>query len=336
MYERKTVGVVVTAYNEAGHVGEVIDTIPEFVDRTYVVDDCSTDDTWDVVRRHAERANSTELSAPVADGGADFTPPVVTIRHEENRGYGGAVKTGYRRALEDDVDVVAVMNGDGQMDPDILDRIVDPVATDVADYAKGNRLLSPAHWGQMTRWRLTGNALLTLLTKFASGYWKTMDTQNGYTAISADALRRIDLGRLYEEHGFLNDLLMELNSVDARVADVEMTARYGDEESSIRYRSFVPNLSLLLLQLFLRRLVVKHLLTDFHPMIFLYGLGSFGLLTSATAAGYGALLAQDTGLYLGLALLIFLVSGVALTCAMAFDMYESAPLERQIFRDDAR
>lgn len=336
MYERKTVGVVVTAYNEAGHVGEVIDTVPEFVDRTYVVDDCSTDDTWSVVRRHAERANSTELSAPVADGGADFTPPVVTIRHEENRGYGAAVKTGYRRALEDDIDVVAVMNGDGQMDPDILDRIVDPVATDVADYAKGNRLLSPTHWEQMSRWRLTGNALLTLLTKFASGYWKTMDTQNGYTAISADALHRIDLDRLYDEHGFLNHLLTELNAVDARVADVEMTARYGDEESSIRYRTFVPNLSMLLLRLFLRRLLVKHLLTDFHPMIFLYGLGSFGLLTSVATVGYGVLGTQTPGLYLGLGLLLALVSGAALACAMAFDTFESAPLERQIFRDGAR
>jgi hypothetical protein len=188
----------------------------------------------------------------------------------------------------------------------------------------------------MTRWRLTGNALLTLLTKFASGYWKTMDTQNGYTAISADALRRIDLDQLYDEHGFLNHLLTELNAVDARVADVEMTARYGDEESSIQYRTFVPNLSMLLLRLFLRRLVVKHLLTDFHPMVFLYGLGSFGLLTSVVTVGYGALWGQDPGLYVGLALLLFLVSGVALACAMAFDTFESAPLECQIFRDDAR
>jgi glycosyltransferase involved in cell wall biosynthesis len=334
MYERKTVGAVITAYNEASHVGEVIDTVPEFVDRTYVVDDCSTDDTWAVVRRHAERANARERSTPVADGGADFAPSVVTIRHEENSGYGAAVKTGYRRALEDDIDVVAVLNGDGQMDPEILDRIVEPVATEGADYAKGNRLLSPTHWEQMSRWRLTGNALLTLLTKFASGYWKTMDTQNGYTAISSDVLRRLEFDRVYDGHGFLNNLLTELNAVDARIADVEMTARYGDEESSIRYRSFVPNLSLLLLKLFLRRLFVHRLLSDFHPMIFLYGLGGFGLLASVATAGYGLLGSQEPALSLGLGLLVFLVSAIAISCAMVFDMYESEPLETQIYARD--
>ncbi|ELY83032.1 glycosyltransferase family 2 protein, partial [Natrinema gari] len=146
MYKGDRIGVVVTAYDEASFVGRVIETVPDFVDRIYAVDDRSPDDSWAVIRRAAERVNEeaegeTLPAVAAADGGDDRR--VVPIRHAENRGYGAAVKTGYRRAAEDGMDVVAVMNGDGQMDPAILDRIVDPVVTGEVEYAKGNRLLRP-------------------------------------------------------------------------------------------------------------------------------------------------------------------------------------------------
>jgi glycosyltransferase involved in cell wall biosynthesis len=188
----------------------------------------------------------------MTDGGA--TPTVVPMRHDENRGVGGAIKTGYREAMSDDVDVVAVMNGDGQMDPAVLDRILDPVVEGKAAYAKGNRLLSSDHWDGMSRWRLFGNVILTGLTRIASGYWRMTDPQNGYTAISVDALQQLNLDAMYERYGFLNDMLIRLNVHDMRVADVEMSAVYGDESSSIQYTEFVPRLSWLLLLGFVWRL----------------------------------------------------------------------------------
>jgi len=327
MYENTTVGVVVPAHNEAAHIGEVIGSIPSFVDRCYVVDDCSTDGTW------AEIMAQVEPNAPrpvvTADGGVDRDPPdgrggggatpaangpaadmggartagaarsstgegsdadevgiarsstgdgvglsaspgpdgeyedtVVPVRHRVNRGRGGAVKTGYHLALVEGMDVVAVMDGDGQMDPDVLDRIIDPVVAGDADYAKGNRLVDADHWAAMSRWRLFGNAVLTLLTKVASGYWRMRDPQNGYTAVSAETLADIGVDHLYEDYGFLNDVLVRLGTHGKRIVDVPMTAVYEDEESGIQYRSFVPKLSALLLWGFLWRLWATYGLGD--------------------------------------------------------------------------
>ncbi|WP_408957984.1 glycosyltransferase family 2 protein [Natrinema sp. 74] len=281
MYKGERIAVVVTAYDESAFVGRVIETVPAFVDRIYAVDDRSPDDSWDVIRRVADRINAeaaddgTESALAVADGG---DRRVVPIRHEENQGYGAAVKTGYRRAAEDGMDVVAVMNGDGQMDPEILDRIIDPVVEGEADYAKGNRLLSPDHRAAMSTFRFVGNAMLTGLSKFATGYWSIGDPQNGYTAISRETIERLDLAAITNQYGFLNHLLTHLNVAGCRVADVPMTAVYGDEESSIRYTSFVRFVSLLLLESFCWRLKTRYLVRSFNPAVLYYGVGAAGLV----------------------------------------------------------
>jgi glycosyltransferase involved in cell wall biosynthesis len=251
MYAQSTIGVVVPAYNEADFVDEVIHTVPDFVDRVYVVDDGSTDETWQTVVRAARSENSD------ADlDGVDRW--VIPIRHQVNRGVGASIKTGYRRALEDGMAIVAVMAGDGQMDPDHLPRLLDPIIRGEADYAKGNRLAGTSDRTTMSRWRLFGNAVLTGLTRVASGYWSLSDPQNGYTAISADALSAIDIDGLYDRYGFCDDLLVRLNLAGMSVEDVAMPAIYGDEESSIQYRTFVPWLSWLLWRRFIWRLAATH------------------------------------------------------------------------------
>lgn len=272
MYRGHSIGVVIPVYNEEEFVGDVIDGLPAYVDRTYVVDDRSTDDTWAEIQRRADE--EVAVRAPTADGGGTEDSWLVPIRHETNQGRGGAVKTGYEAALADDVDVVAVLDGDGQMDPGMLDRVVDPVVAGVADYAKGDRLRRPADREQMSNWRLFGNLLLTALTRFSSGYWGMTDSQNGFTAISREMLADLDLDGLYDGYGFLNDVLVQLNERGARIADVPMAARYGEEESGIRYRTFVPFLSALLLHRFVRRLWTTYGAFGPRPVGLLYGLAA--------------------------------------------------------------
>ena len=258
MYEGRRVGVVVPVYNEERFVGRVIETVPPFVDRLYVVDDASTDGTWSEINDHTVETweDVDPQSVPLADGGeAGFR--VVAIRHGHNQGRGGAVKTGYQATLEHDVDVVAVMDGDGQMDPSILHEIVDPVVRGEADYVVGNRLGQPGTWREMPPFRLFGNLLLTGITRIASGFWSLSDPQNGYTAISRRALEALNLDALYDEYGFLNDVLVRLNVHGFEVVNVPMHARYGEESSGIRYSSFVPKLSALLGWLFIWRLTTK-------------------------------------------------------------------------------
>jgi len=282
MYEGHTIAVTVPAYNESDAVGGVIESIPEFVDRIYVVDDGSTDDTWRVIREHADARNERDSPDTL---GLDET--VVPIRHEENRGVGGAITTGYRRALEDGIDVTAVMAGDGQMNPDSLEQIVAPVAAGRADYVKKNRFLRPEDRTGMPRFRVFGTVVLTGLTRIASGYWETGDPQNGYTAISHDALDRLDLDALYEGYGFVNDLLIRLNVADCRVAEVAGEASYSydaDWSSDIEYARFVPCLSWLLVDGFCWRLREKYLVRGFHPLAGGYLLGAGGMATSAAGA----------------------------------------------------
>lgn len=329
MYEGKTIGVVVPAYNEEEFVGEVIDTIPAFVDRVYVVDDGSTDDSWATILQTMVAVNAEYPEVAVTDGGTVSDRWLVPIRHETNAGRGAAVKTGYRRALDDDMDAIAVMDGDGQMDPAILDRLLDPIVEGRADYAKGNRLLSRAHRAGMSRWRLFGNTILTVLTKIASGYWRMMDPQNGYTVISARTLRSVDIDGLYDDYGFLNDILVKLNVADARLVDIAMRSRYGDEESGIRYKTFIPKLSALLLRDFAWRLGVKYLLMDFHPLVGLYALGLVSTV-GALVFTVWALGVNQSPLSTGLAFVLWLFSGLLVTMAMIYDRGHNVNLESRI------
>lgn len=286
MYDGQTVGVVVPAHNEAGFVGDVIETMPPYVDRIYAVDDGSADGTWDEMVEAARRVNGGTWDDEVFSLDGEHAPRVVTVRHDRNRGAGAAVKTGYRCALEDGLDVTAVMDGDGQMDPTHLDRILEPVTSGDATYAKGNRLSARGDYEPMSRWRLFGNLVLTLLTRVASGYWELSDPQNGFTAISNDGLRAIGIDRLYDGYGFLNHVLLALNVNREPVADVPHPAVYADETSGIDYRTFVPSVSVLLARNFLERVFRSYVLRRFHPLVACYAVGPLATLVGVGGGAY--------------------------------------------------
>ncbi len=239
MYSGYKLGIVVPAYNEAKLIAETLDGMPHSADRIYVVDDGSTDATRQIIGGF-----SGERFCILCNG--------------ENRGVGAAIATGYKKALEEDIDIVVVMAGDNQMDAKHLPELLEPIIKGKADYAKGSRLSKPEHRRGMSNWRFFGNWVLTLLTKIASGYRKIGDPQNGYTAITRKALQRIDLDKVYPAYGYCNDLLVKLNVAGCRVADVSIPARYGKEKSKIKYGKFITRVSPLLLQGFLWRLRMKY------------------------------------------------------------------------------
>jgi len=274
MYNGNKIGVVVPAYNEESKVGEVIKTMPDYVDRVYPVDDCSTDGTRAEIRTAAERQNRSLRASIVGDGGEVAGKRVVPITHEENRGVGGAIKTGYDRAIDDGMDIIAVMGGDGQMEPSVLADIVDPIAEGKADYSKGNRFLYSSGESRIPPFRLFGNYLLSILTKIASGYWRISDSQNGFTAVSREALQDCDFHETYEFYGYCNDLLVKLNVAEKVVADVPAPITYENEESDINYHTYIPRVAAMLLRNTIWRLDKKYLRDDFHPLVLLYVLGT--------------------------------------------------------------
>ena len=273
MYENKQIAVVVPAYNEETLIGRVIETMPEFVDRVYVVDDCSTDGTCEAVE-------------PYLGNGDEGLPEVCLLRHMENKGVGAAIVTGYREALADGMDVTAVMAGDAQMDPTDLPRVIEPVVHDEADYVKGNRLFTGEAWHKIPKHRYLGNATLSLFTKIASGYWHVADSQTGYTAISREALDLLPLKRLYKRYGYPNHLLVMLNVFNFRVADVPVTPVYNvGEKSGIKLHKVIPRMSYLLFKQFLWRMKEKYVIRDFHPLLFFYLFGALLMLACALLSG---------------------------------------------------
>jgi len=264
MYLDKTIGIVVPAYNEEKLIGETLRTIPPFVDTIIVVDDTSNDSTAEIVR-----------------GIAETDKRVILIEHSKNQGVGGAIITGYKKAVELRIDIAAVMAGDNQMDPRDLKNILRPVAKGVVDYTKGNRLFQGDAWNMIPHYRYFGNSFLSLLTKIASGYWHIADSQTGFTAVSLDVLEKLDLDSIYKRYGMPNDMLIKLNQYDFKVRDVHVRPVYNiGEKSEIRLITVIPKISWLLFKGFWRRLFFKYVIKDFHPLIFFYMLSFFLLISS--------------------------------------------------------
>jgi glycosyltransferase involved in cell wall biosynthesis len=268
MIEGKTVAVVIPAYNEELLLTPTLEGVPAFVDRIYVVDDASHDGT--VGKAHASATRDSRI---------------VVIVHERNSGPGAAVITGYKRAMADRIDVTCVMNADNQMDPEELLHLATPVVHGEVDYTKANRLFTGEAWTIIPRNRYLGNAMLSLLTKIASGYWHIADSQAGYTAIGLPMLELLDLDRIYTRYGYPNDMLVHLNVWSARVRDVPSRPIYGvGERSGIRLRKVIPKISWLLFKGFCWRMFQKYVIRDFHPLIFFYLAGFLAWLLGLALA----------------------------------------------------
>ena len=176
-------GIVVPAFNEAKLISETLEGMPHSADRIYVINDGSTDATGQIIQSF----NNDQF---------------YILSNGHNRGVGAAIAAGYKKALEENMDITVVMAGDNQMDAKHLPELLEPLIQGKADYTKGNRLSKFEHCRGMSKWRFFGNWLLTLLTKISSGYWGISDPQNGYTAITRDALRKIDLDDVYPRYGY--------------------------------------------------------------------------------------------------------------------------------------
>ena len=257
MYKNKNIAAVVPCYNEEKLISRVVERMPEYIDKIVIIDDFSTDKTRSIVQAISEEHAN-----------------VIQINHQINKGVGGSIESGYKWARDNNMDVAVVMAGDGQMDPDDLLKLLDPIVDEEVDYSKGNRLYTGEAFKKIPKIRYFGNSILSLFTKIASGYWHIADSQCGYTAINKKALEMIDWSRMYKRYGQPNQLLVMLNVLNLRVRDVPVRPVYGvGEKSGIKLRKVVFTMSYLLLKNFLWRMKEKYIIRDFHPLIFFYFIG---------------------------------------------------------------
>jgi len=213
--------VVIPCFKVSAHVVGVVNAALRFVDEVYCVDDACPEGSGRLV------------------AGTFADPRVHVLYNRENLGVGGAVKAGYRAALQAGCDIIIKLDGDGQMDAEHIPVFIAPLLEGWADYAKGNRFYELEYLKGMPSLRLLGNSLLSFFSKLSSGYWRLLDPTNGYTAIHAAALRAIPLDKVSDRYFFESDMLFRLNIARAVVVDVPMPARYGSEQSNLKVRNVV-------------------------------------------------------------------------------------------------
>ncbi len=240
------IAVIIPCYRVKDKILKVIDDIPDFVDRVFVIDDCCPEKSGEFV---ASNITSDRLEV---------------IFHDVNKGVGGALKTGYEKCIHGGYDIAVKIDGDGQMDPQLIQKFITPLLHNKADYTKGNRFFKLANLRQMPKVRLFGNSGLSFLTKLSTGHWNIMDPTNGYTAIRCDVLEYLDLDRIDNRYFFETDLLFQLGLVKARVIDIPMVAKYEDENSSLSVKKVLFEFSFKHTKLFFKRIAINYFLRDFN------------------------------------------------------------------------
>lgn len=325
-FDGVSIVVVVPAFQVEAHVEQVLGAIPAFVRHVVVVDDASRDGTASAIAR-----------------AASHDPRIHALAHEHNQGVGGAMITGFRKALELGADVIVKMDGDGQMSAGDLPVLVEPLVRGEADFAKGNRFRHFAELERMPLLRRAGNLGLSFMAKAATGYWHCFDPTNGFLAIRAEALADLPLDKVHRRYFFEISLLSLLYLSGAVVRDVPMPARYDDERSSLSVSRALLEFPAHLARCLVRRIALKHFLYDFTMESLLLAAGLPLLAFGAIFGGVnwiryaGAGIAAPTGTIMVAALPVILGFQLLLT-AVTLDLQAvpRTPLCRPLVREPGR
>lgn len=309
------IAVVIPSYRVCSHIQDVLSKIGPEVRRIYVVDDCCPDGSGSFVETNCKDQR------------------ICVIRHKENQGVGGAVLTGYRAAIEDGMDIIVKVDGDGQMDPALIPDFVAPIAAGEADYTKGNRFFDLEEIRAMPNLRLVGNAALSFMTKLSSGYWDLFDPTNGYTAIHRDVARHLPFSKISQRYFFETDMLFRLNILRAIVVDIPMDAKYGDEVSGIRISRIIGEFLTKHVRNLCKRILYNYYLRDMSlasielPVglaLFLFGC-SFGLYHWARSVSLGLPTSSGTVMLSALPVII------GLQFILAFLSHDMRPIQGRPF-----
>ena len=275
MINQKKIIVIVPAYNVEGQITKAVQHLDEFVDWIIIVDDCSKDGSLSEIRKIKDDR-------------------IIILENKINKGVGGAIKEGFKKGLEISGDIFIKYDGDGQMDPLYIKDLIAPLL-EGNDYAKGNRFIQTGRLNVMPKIRLFGNFLLTFLTKLASGYWNIFDPQNGFTALKREVLEQLPLNKISNRYFFENDMLIHMNILRAKVKDVSIPAKYGNERSSMNLFNITVTFPWLLLKGFFYRIYHKYILYDFSIIGLFYLAGLFLMGFGISFGTYGWIKSVSSG-----------------------------------------
>ena len=276
--DKQTIAIVIPAYRVKNEILDLLAGIKDDVDLIYVVDDCCPQHSGALVQQRCSDSR------------------VQVLVHPRNTGVGGAVISGMRAALADGADLIVKLDGDGQMDPNLVKDLVAPILEGRADYVKGNRFHGLQGLGEMPPLRLFGNAALSFLTKASTGYWQLFDPTNGFIAIESRIAALLVQERVSQRYFFETDLLARLYLMGAVVEELPHRARYGNESSSLKPLAVLLPFLLRHLRTALRRLFYTYFLRSFYPASLELLLGSFLMVIGLVFASWNWAASIHTGI----------------------------------------
>ena len=243
MYKNRLISVVIPTYKASLYIQDVVNYLPDFIDNIIVVDDKCPENSSTIVKENNR---------------------VIVVSHSVNQGVGGAVVSGYKKALELNSDIVIKMDSDNQMDARYIEPLILPLVENRADYTKGNRFNDFKALKSMPKVRLFGNSILSFMVKVASGYWNIMDPTNGFTAINSKAIHGLDLDNIAKRYFFETDMLINLNLENCVVKDIAIPAKYGEEESNLSIKNVILTFPPKMLRGLAKRIFYKYYIYDFN------------------------------------------------------------------------
>ena len=312
------IAVIIPSYKVKNHILDVLAAIGGEVSLIYVVDDVCPENSGSFVEK-----NTTDSRIKI-------------IYHEKNKGVGGAVLSGYKQAIADGARIIVKLDGDGQMNPDYIAKLVLPIEKGEADYTKGNRFFDIEKLLVMPHIRLIGNSCLSLINKIVNGYWNVVDPTNGFTAIHIEALKLLPFQKIDNRYFFESDMLFRLSVLRAVVKDVPIPAFYGNEKSNLKIGKVLWEFPLKYTNRFFKRFFYNYLLRDFNAGTIQILGGTFAIITGLAfgiyhwIVSYQAMTVTPTGTVM-ISILLIILGFQLLLGALNFDVQNipNNPIQKQ-------
>jgi dolichol-phosphate mannosyltransferase len=316
--EKTNLVVVIPAYRVSRHILPLIELIGPEVSKIIVVDDACPENSGLIVQQYCS------------------DPRVEVLRHKVNLGVGGATKTGIQAAIVSGATIIIKVDGDGQMDPRLIPKFVEPINLRKADYVKGNRFFSIEHINTMPKTRIFGNLILSFYSKLSSGYWNILDPNNGYLAINSDAARNLPLDKISNRYFFESDMLFRLNLLRAKIVDMPMKSKYASEVSNLKIIPTIFEFSFKHVRNFLKRIVYTYFIRDLNlaslQLLFGLGLSIFGFAVGANGWWNAYRIGETTNTGTLILTTMSVLSGLQLV--LSFFSYDMSNVPREAISDD--
>ena len=243
MYNKKII-IVIPCFKVKHKILNVLSKVPDWIHKVICVDDACPEETGKYIQ---ENIKDTKI---------------ITLFNKKNLGVGGASIIGFKHAKELGAELIVKIDGDDQMDLSLLNKFIEPIILNQADFTKGNRFTKFIDYLEMPGLRKIGNITLSFFNRFSSGYWNLFDTTNGYLCFNSKIIDLLPIEKISKDYFFESDLLNWLYIIRAKVKDIPIKSIYNNEKSNINVISVLIKFPPLYFRNFLRRFFYEYCLRN--------------------------------------------------------------------------